>query len=79
MPTPRLKTKYLEEIAPALLQEFNYSSPMAAPKLICIKLNIGMGAASQNARLMDSAVEEGNGGSSTAVFFSGFSFTDIRL
>jgi large subunit ribosomal protein L5 len=58
MPTPRLKTKYLEEIAPALRQEFNYSSPMAAPKLICIKLNIGMGAASQNARLMDSAVEE---------------------
>ena len=58
MPSPRLKTKYLEEIAPALQQEFNYSSPMATPKLVCIKLNIGMGAASSNARLMDAAVEE---------------------
>jgi hypothetical protein len=48
----------LEEIAPALQQEFNYSSPMATPKLVCIKLNIGMGAASSNARLMDAAVEE---------------------
>ena len=58
MSTPRLKTKYQEEIAPALREEFKYSSPMATPKLVCIKLNMGVGDAAQNARLMDPAVEE---------------------
>ncbi len=58
MPTPRLQTKYQEEIAPALLDEFKYSSTMATPKIVCIKLNMGLGEASQNARLMDPAVAE---------------------
>ena len=58
MPTPRLQTKYQDEIAPALLEEFKYSSPMATPKIVCIKLNMGLGEASQNARLMDPAVAE---------------------
>ena len=58
MPTPRLQIKYQDEIAPALLEEFKYSSPMATPKIVCIKLNMGLGEASQNARLMDPAVAE---------------------
>lgn len=58
MNTPRMRTKYHEEIAPALLKQFEYSTPMAVPKLAVIKLNMGLGEATQNARIIDGAVEE---------------------
>ena len=54
----RLKERYLKEIAPALKKEFGYSSPMAVPKLVKITVNIGLGEATQNVRLMDPAVQE---------------------
>ena len=54
----RLKEKYREEVAPALAKEFEYSSPMAVPKIVLVKINIGLGEATQNARLIDVAVEE---------------------
>jgi len=54
----RLKQKYQDEVAPALQQEFGYSSPMAIPKIAYIKLNMGMGEAISNSRLIDSAVAE---------------------
>lgn len=54
----RLKQKYQNEVAPALQQEFGYSSPMAIPKIAYIKLNMGMGEAISNSRLIDSAVAE---------------------
>ena len=43
MAGPRLKEKYSESVAPALREEFGYSSPMAVPRLVAIKLNIGIG------------------------------------
>lgn len=54
----RLKQKYQDEVAPALQQEFGYSSSMAIPKIAYIKLNMGMGEAISNSRLIDSAVAE---------------------
>ena len=41
-----------------MTKEFNYSTPMAVPKLVKITLNMGLGAALQNAKLLESAVEE---------------------
>ena len=55
---PRLKTKYQQEVLPALMKEFNYKTPMAAPRLSKITLNMGLGEALQNAKLLDSAEEE---------------------
>ncbi len=56
--TPRLKQKYAQQVRPALTKEFSYSSSMAVPKLAMIRLNIGLGEAIQNSRLMDAAVTE---------------------
>jgi len=54
----RLKEHYSKNVAPALLQQFGYGSPMAVPRLAKITVNIGLGEATQNARLMDAAVLE---------------------
>ena len=58
MTTPRLQEKYRNEVAPGLLQEFAYKSPMAVPRIAAVKLNMGMGKAIGNSRLLDSAVAE---------------------
>lgn len=55
---PRLKVRYLEEIVPALIQEFGYSNPMQAPKLEKVVLNIGMGEALQNAKAIEAATHD---------------------
>ncbi len=54
----RMKEKYVSEVMPALQTEFTYKSPMAIPKIVAVKLNMGMGEAIANSRLLDSAVEE---------------------
>ena len=54
----RMKEKYVSEVVPAMQTEFTYKSPMAIPKIVAVKLNMGMGAAIANSRLLDSAVEE---------------------
>ncbi|PQD94180.1 50S ribosomal protein L5 [Pradoshia eiseniae] len=54
----RLKEKYQKEITPALMSKFNYSSIMQAPKLEKIVVNMGVGDAVQNAKALDTAVEE---------------------
>ena len=54
----RLKEKYRGEVAPALAKEFEYTSPMAIPKIVLVKINVGLGEATQNARLIDVAVGE---------------------
>jgi large subunit ribosomal protein L5 len=54
----RLKDRYRDEVAPALKKEFGYASPMAIPRISFVKLNIGLGEATQNARLIDVAVGE---------------------
>lgn len=54
----RLKEKYNKEIAPALMTKFNYDSVMQVPKIEKIVINMGVGDAVQNAKAIDSAVEE---------------------
>jgi large subunit ribosomal protein L5 len=56
--TPRLKTLYEEEIRPQLIKQFKYSSPMEAPRLLKITLNMGVGEAKQDARMMEAAQEQ---------------------
>ena len=54
----RLKEHYTKKVAPALTKEFGYKNAMAVPKLEKISINIGLGEATQNAKLMDGAVNE---------------------
>ena len=54
----RLKEKYRKEVAPALAKEFEITNPMAIPKLEKIVVNMGIGEAIANSKLLDSAVEE---------------------
>jgi large subunit ribosomal protein L5 len=54
----RLREKYLKTAVPALTQEFGYKNVMAVPRINKISINIGMGEATQNAKLMDGAVNE---------------------
>jgi len=54
----RLKEKYLKDVVPALMKDLNLTNPMAAPKLVKIVVNMGVGEATQNAKLMDGAVNE---------------------
>src|SRR5215217_2011100 len=56
--TARFKTQYLEEIRPALIERFGYSSYMQAPKLVKITLNMGVGDAKQDSKLLDAAAEQ---------------------
>lgn len=54
----RLKEKYVNEIVPNLMKKYNYSSVMQAPKLEKIVINIGVGDAITNSKLLDVAVNE---------------------
>jgi large subunit ribosomal protein L5 len=56
--TARFKTQYLEKIRPALIERFGYSSYMQAPKLVKITLNMGVGDAKQDSKLLDAAIEQ---------------------
>jgi large subunit ribosomal protein L5 len=55
---PRLKTFYHKEVVPRLMQEFKYKNPMQVPKIEKITVNMGLGEAVQNPKILDSAVEE---------------------
>jgi len=54
----RLKEKYKSEVAPALMEQFNYRSSMQIPRLEKIVLNIGLGEAIQNPKALESATSE---------------------
>ena len=54
----RLKQRYEEEIKPALIQRFGYKSPMQAPKIEKITLNMGVGEAKLNTALLEAASEQ---------------------
>jgi large subunit ribosomal protein L5 len=54
----RLKQRYTKEIAPAMGKEYGYKNVMAIPKLEKIVINIGLGEAIQNAKLLDNAADE---------------------
>jgi large subunit ribosomal protein L5 len=54
----RLKEAYLKKVVPAMTKEFGYTNPMAVPKVQKISVNIGLGEATGNSKLMDGAVNE---------------------
>jgi large subunit ribosomal protein L5 len=54
----RLKEKYLNEVTPALLQKFNYKSVMQVPKIEKVVINMGVGDAAGNSKLLDIAADE---------------------
>jgi large subunit ribosomal protein L5 len=55
---PRLKARYRDEIVPELKQEFSYSNPMQVPGLVKIVVNMGVGQAAKDSKLMDGAVRD---------------------
>jgi large subunit ribosomal protein L5 len=57
-PPARLKLRYFEEIRPALVERFEFSSPMQAPKLEKITLNMGVGLAKQDSKVLKAATEQ---------------------
>jgi len=56
--TARLKTRYSEEILPALVERFEYSTPMQAPRIQKITLNMGVGEAKQDSKMLEAAQEQ---------------------
>jgi large subunit ribosomal protein L5 len=58
MATARLKTRYLDDIRPSLIERFGYSSPMQAPRLEKITVNMGCGDAKQDSKMLDAASEQ---------------------
>ena len=57
-PPPRLRERYEQEILPALTEKFDYSTPMQAPRLQKITLNMGLGEAKQNDKMLEAAQEQ---------------------
>ncbi len=55
---PRLKDKYQNEVVPALMDRFKYKNVMMVPKINKVTINMGVGAAVQDAKAMDSAVKD---------------------
>jgi large subunit ribosomal protein L5 len=57
-PPPRLRETYENEVKPALIERFGYSTPMAVPTLDKITLNMGLGEAKQNTQMLEAATEQ---------------------
>jgi len=55
---PRLRTRYQKEVVPALMKRFGYKSAMQVPRLEKVVVNMGLGEATQNPKLVDAAVAE---------------------
>ena len=55
---PRLRTRYREEIAPALRQEFGYANVMQVPALVKIVVNMGVGEAAKDSKLIEGAIRD---------------------
>jgi len=58
IPAPRLKERYAAEVAPALREEFGYANVMQVPSLSKIVVNMGVGEAARDAKLIDGAVKD---------------------
>lgn len=56
--TPRFKTKFKEVVTPALQDEFKYENVMQAPKIVKVVVNMGVGEAAKDAKLMDGAIRD---------------------
>ena len=57
-PTPRLKTRYRDEIAAALREQFSYGNVMQIPGLVKVVVNMGVGEAARDAKLIDGALRD---------------------
>jgi len=55
---PRIKQEYMAEVVPALSKEFSLHNVMEVPKLVKIVVNMGIGEAAQNAKLLDAAMDD---------------------
>ena len=55
---PNLKTKYIEEVAPALMKKFEYKSVMQIPRLDKVVVNVGCGEARDNAKVLEAVVRD---------------------
>ncbi|HEY1592586.1 MAG TPA: 50S ribosomal protein L5 [Solirubrobacteraceae bacterium] len=58
MPSARLKQRYFEEIRPQLMERFGYSTPMQAPRISKVTVNMGVGDAKQDSKMLESAGEQ---------------------
>ena len=58
MSTTTLKKDYKERIAPALMKDFNYTTPMQVPRLLKIVINEGLGAATADKKIIETAINE---------------------
>jgi large subunit ribosomal protein L5 len=58
MAKARLKQRYQEEILPALIERFGYSTPMQAPRIVKITVNMGVGDAKQDSRVLEAATDQ---------------------
>jgi large subunit ribosomal protein L5 len=58
MAQARLKTRYIEEIRPALMEQFGYSTPMQAPRVTKVTVNMGVGDAKQDSKVLEAATEQ---------------------
>ena len=56
--TTRLEKIYKEEVAPALMKKFGYTNPMEVPKLVKVTLNMGVGEAAANKKVLENAVAD---------------------
>jgi large subunit ribosomal protein L5 len=57
-PPPRLRERYEQDVLPALTRKFGYSTPMQAPHLVKITLNMGLGEAKQDSKMLEAAQEQ---------------------
>lgn len=55
---PRMKTKYREEVVPALQEQFSFANPMQIPGLVKITVNMGVGDAARDSKVLDGAVKD---------------------
>ena len=54
----RLKTRYENEIRPALIEHFGYDTPMQAPKILKVTVNMGVGDGKQDSKLFEAAADQ---------------------
>ena len=58
MPEARLQTRYRQEILPALTERFGYSTPMRVPRIVKVTVNMGVGDAKQDSKMLEAATEQ---------------------
>jgi large subunit ribosomal protein L5 len=57
-PAPRLRDRYRSEIVPALQEQFSYGNPMQVPRVVKVVVNMGVGEAAKDSKLMDGAIRD---------------------